>query len=106
VPSFDAHLTPCVQIGWRLAARYWRAGLATEAARECPRFAFEALGLREGVCFTVPANLRSRAVMGRIGLRRDAAGDLPRSAAGERARLSQHVLFRLSRERWEDSQSA
>jgi RimJ/RimL family protein N-acetyltransferase len=44
VPSFDVHLTPCVQIGWRLAARYWGAGLATEAARECPGFAFEALG--------------------------------------------------------------
>ncbi len=77
MPSSDAHLTPCVQISWRLAPRYWGAGLATEAARECPRFALEELDLREGVCLTVPATLRSRAVMGRIGLRHDATGDLP-----------------------------
>ena len=31
VPSFHAHFTPCVEIGWRLSADYWGQGLATEA---------------------------------------------------------------------------
>src|SRR5262245_46072755 len=28
VPRFEAHFTPCVEIGWRLAAEYWGCGLA------------------------------------------------------------------------------
>ncbi|MCP5113338.1 MAG: GNAT family N-acetyltransferase, partial [bacterium] len=34
IPRFEAHLTPCVEIGWRLSAEYWGMGLATEGARE------------------------------------------------------------------------
>src|SRR5262249_40501867 len=45
VPSFEAHFTPCMEIGWRLGASHWGRGFATEAARECLRFAFETLGL-------------------------------------------------------------
>src|ERR1700722_16415993 len=29
VPKFEAHFTPCVEIGWRLAAAHWGCGLAT-----------------------------------------------------------------------------
>lgn len=29
-PSFDAHFTPAVEIGWRLAFDYWGKGYATE----------------------------------------------------------------------------
>jgi RimJ/RimL family protein N-acetyltransferase len=32
VPSFEAYFTSCVEIGWRLAARFWNRGLATEGA--------------------------------------------------------------------------
>ena len=37
-PSFDAHFTPAVEIGWRLAREAWGRGYATEAAREAARF--------------------------------------------------------------------
>src|SRR4051794_1889499 len=37
VPTFEAHFTPCVEIGWRLAADYWGRGLAAEGAREVLR---------------------------------------------------------------------
>ena len=57
------HFTPCVEIGWRLAAEHWGQGYATEAARASARYAFAALGLDQLVSFTTPANLRSRAVM-------------------------------------------
>src|SRR5205814_2207471 len=32
-PSFEAHFTPCTEIGWRLARSSWGRGYATEAAR-------------------------------------------------------------------------
>src|ERR1700757_2509590 len=33
VPHFQAHFTPCIEIGWRLSAEFWGRGLATEGAR-------------------------------------------------------------------------
>ena len=32
-PAMEAHFTPCVEIGWRLAYAQWGKGYATEAAR-------------------------------------------------------------------------
>jgi RimJ/RimL family protein N-acetyltransferase len=100
-PSFAAHFTPCVEIGWRLEPASWGQGLATEAARECLRFAFESLTLSGVVSFTVPLNRRSRAVMERLGMRHDALGDFdhPRLPAGHP--LRHHVLYRLPREDWQ-----
>jgi RimJ/RimL family protein N-acetyltransferase len=96
VPGFDAHFTPCVEIGWRLAAEQWGRGLATEGAREVVRFANEKLGLRELLSFTVPANLRSRRVMEKIGMTRSPADDFehPRLPVGHPLRA--HVLYRLA----------
>src|SRR5437667_7253368 len=45
VPKFEAHFTPCVEIGWRLASAYWNRGLATEGANAVVRHAFERLKL-------------------------------------------------------------
>jgi RimJ/RimL family protein N-acetyltransferase len=36
IPSAALPFSPCVEIGWRLAAHYWGRGLATEAARKIP----------------------------------------------------------------------
>jgi RimJ/RimL family protein N-acetyltransferase len=95
VPGFEAHFTPCVEIGWRLAAEHWGKGYATEAALASARHAFAAAGIEELVSFTVPANVRSQAVMQRIGMTHDPAGDFdhPRLPPGHR--LRRHVLFRL-----------
>lgn len=97
VPAWEAHFTPCTEILWRLARADWGRGYATEAARECLRFAFETLRLPEVVAFTVPANTRSRAVMERLGMRHEAADDFehPRLPAGHP--LRPHVLYRARR---------
>ena len=63
VPAFEAHFTPCVEIGWRLAAEHWGRGYATEAALASARHAFTVVGADELVSFTTPQNVRSRAVM-------------------------------------------
>jgi RimJ/RimL family protein N-acetyltransferase len=94
---FDAHFTPCVEIGWRLAAPYWGRGYATEAARAALAFGFEELELDEIVSFTVPENVRSRRVMEKIGMRHDPAGDFDHPLLPEGHRIRRHVLYRIAR---------
>jgi len=89
---------PCVEVGWRLARQHWGRGYATEAARECLRFAFEVLGLEEVVSFTVPANVASRRVMERIGMRHRLDFDHPRLAEGDP--LRRHVLYGITSAEW------
>jgi RimJ/RimL family protein N-acetyltransferase len=102
-PRFEAHFTPTVEVGWRLAADAWGHGYATEAAEVALRYGFEVIGLEEIVSFTVPDNARSRAVMERIGMSRDPADDFDHPRLPEGHRLRRHVLYRLSREGWRAS---
>jgi len=94
VPAFEAHFTPCVEIGWRLAAEYWGRGLATEGARAALRYGFEELRLAEIVSFTTVGNVRSRRVMEKLRMTRNPADDFdhPRIAQGHPQR--RHVLYR------------
>jgi RimJ/RimL family protein N-acetyltransferase len=97
VPAFDAHFTPCVEIGWRLARTAWGHGYATEAARAALDYAFGTLKLDEVVSMTVPANLRSRAVMERLGMTRLPADDFDHPRLPQGHALQRHVLYRKRR---------
>jgi RimJ/RimL family protein N-acetyltransferase len=97
VPRFEAHFTPCVEIGWRLAAEHWGHGYATEAARAALNFGFEVAGLEEIVSFTATGNLRSRRVMERIGMTHNPAEDFDHPSLAEGHRLRRHVLYRIAR---------
>ncbi len=98
-PITQLPCSPCVEVGWRLAHRYWGKGLASEGARAALRFGFERLGLDEIVSFTVPANRRSRAVMERLGLQEDRAGAFEHPSIAPGSPLRRHCLYRLSRSR-------
>jgi RimJ/RimL family protein N-acetyltransferase len=93
--DFEAHFTPAIEVGWRLARQYWGIGYASEAARAAVDFAFRELALKEIVSMTTVANTRSRRVMERLGMMREPTGDFdhPRVPAGP---LRRHVLYRLS----------
>lgn len=97
-PAFDAPFTPCVEVGWRLARAHWGHGYATEAARAALRYGFDQLGLGEILSFTVPENVRSRAVMERIGMTRSPADDFDHPSLPEGHRLRRHVLYRIQAE--------
>jgi RimJ/RimL family protein N-acetyltransferase len=96
-PRFDAHFTPAVDIGWRLAREHWGSGYATEGARAVVATAFDELGLDELVSFTTVANAASRRVMERLEMTHDPADDFehPLLAPGHPQRP--HVLYRLRR---------
>ena len=80
--------------GWRLGS-IGAKGYATEAARAVLAFGFDELSLAEIVSFTSVANARSRRVMERIGMKRDAAGDFEHPNVPEGNPLRPHVLYRL-----------
>jgi RimJ/RimL family protein N-acetyltransferase len=94
IPRFTASFTPCVEVGWRFAADQWGRGYATEAARACLAFGFDQLGLPEIVSFTTATNFRSRRVMERIGMTRDAANDFEHPSLPAGHPLRPHVLYR------------
>jgi ribosomal-protein-alanine N-acetyltransferase len=92
--TFESPFTPCIEVGWRLAAEHWGRGYATEAAREAVRGGFEDLGLAEIVSFTAASNRRSIRVMERLGMRRSSEFEHPRIPEGHS--LRRHVLYRLT----------
>lgn len=91
---------PAVEVGWRLARRFWGRGFATEAAAEAIAFGFARRDLEEIVSFTAARNARSRRVMERLGMRRDPAEDFDHPLLGEGSPLRRHVLYRLRRSDW------
>lgn len=101
VPRFDAHFTPCVEVGWRLRPEFWGHGYATEGARAAMDFGFTTAGLPEIVSFTSIMNLRSQRVMQKLGMvcRRDEDFDHPFVPAGHP--LQRHVLYRMTRSAFE-----
>lgn len=101
-PGFEARFMPCVEIGWRLGARFWGRGLATEGAREAMRYGFEEARLAEIVSFTVARNVRSVRVMEKLAMRRDPADDFDHPALPEGHPLRRHVLYRLRAAEYRD----
>lgn len=89
IPSFEAHFTPCVEIGWRLAAAHWNRGLATEGARAILRRWPEPV-----VSFTTVSNFPSRRVMEKIGLAHNPVDDFDHPRIPEGHPLRRHVLYR------------
>ena len=95
--TFDAPFAPCVEVGWRLAARYWGRGYATEAARASVRFGFQPLGLEEILAWTTVGNQASRRVMEKLDMTYDPAEDFDHPNIPEGHPLRRHVLYRLRR---------
>jgi RimJ/RimL family protein N-acetyltransferase len=58
-----------VEIGWAIRREFWGRGYAAEIGRAGLTFAFDVLEVQAVVSCTVRHNVRSRAVMKRIGMR-------------------------------------
>ncbi len=95
-PTWDAHFTPCVEIGWRLAFPFWGKAYASEAAKAVLNYAYNELHLLELVSFTVPNNLRSIRVMEHIGMSRDIKGDFLHPKLDPNHPLAPHVLYKIN----------
>jgi len=100
---FTAH-AHWLEIGWALRRERWGQGYASEIGRAGLELAFGGLGVRAVVSCTARHNLRSRAVMERIGMRY--AGEIVsrgtvegESGIRNDAPFAVHVLLAAHRER-------
>ncbi len=57
-----------VEIGYRLATKYWGQGLATEAAQAVFEYGKQRFGFKRFVCLIEPANSRSIRVAKKLGM--------------------------------------
>jgi RimJ/RimL family protein N-acetyltransferase len=57
-----------VEVGWHVKRELWKQGLATEAAREVVRYAFEDLGLTTLISLIRPENVPSARVAEKLGM--------------------------------------
>jgi RimJ/RimL family protein N-acetyltransferase len=93
----DAPPAPCLEMGWRLAAETWGQGLATEGAAAALRWGFANLSADEILAWTAASNLRSQAVMRRIGMAPDPARDFDHPKLADEHPLRRHVTFVATR---------
>ena len=90
---------PCVEVGWRLARRYWGQGFASEAALAALRVGFEQLNLQEIVSAAPSINHRSRTVMERLGMQQTEA-TFQHPSIPEGSQLRECCLYRLTQANW------
>ena len=82
-----------IEIGWRFTSQSWGQGYATEAAKAVLEYGWDVLECEEVFACSVIENHRSQRVMGKIGMKRDLAGDFD----DPEHRLSKHVLYRIKK---------
>jgi len=92
--------TGTIEIGWRLAPEFWGHGYVTEAAEALLDYGFDALDFGEIISLAVWNNVRSTAVMQRLGMRRDPSDFDHPGVPDTHPELQRHALYRLSRDDW------
>ena len=95
-PDYDLPVSPCVEIGWRLARKYWKQGFASEAANAVLKQAFENFGFTEIYSFTSVLNKKSQAVMERIGMI-NMNMNFEHPMIPKNSQLREHVLFKINK---------
>ena len=103
-PGDSMPFSPCIEIGWRLAQKFWGRGLASEGARASLQFAFTKLGLSEIVSFTPVLNHNSEKVMQRIGMLNTTQNFL-HPGLNKDHELAEHLLYKITLDQWQAEQS-
>ena len=101
-PAYELSITPCVEIGWRIAKEYWGRGYATEAARAALAVGFEQLLLTEIVAFTAVINKKSEAVMRRLNMV-NTGKNFEHPLVPDNHPLKEHVLYGIDADSWRNT---
>lgn len=103
--DFPAAFTPAVEVAWRLFPTYWGKGYATEGAKASLRYGFEILKLSDIIAVTSVLNIRSQAVMKRIGMQHETGFDFDNPKLPEGHVLRRHLFYRVKKSDWQTRQS-
>lgn len=103
-PKYELPVKPCVEVGWRLARKYWGNGYATEAGEASLEFAFESLNLNEVYSFTSVANKKSEAVMERLKLE-NLKSNFDHLSIPVSSKYREHVLYKIDKANWLKNQN-
>jgi len=101
-PTYQLPVTPCVEIGWRLAKSSWGKGYATEAAKASLAVAFDELDLSEVYSLTSVTNKKSQAVMERLQMT-NTQRNFDHPMIPENSPLREHVLYKIDKSHWLNS---
>lgn len=93
-PTYNLPVTPCVEIGWRLAHQHWGKGYASEAAHIALKFAFTELKLKTVYSFTSVINKKSEAVMIRLNMKKG-YHNFNHPMLPEGNPLEEHLLYKM-----------
>ncbi len=96
--AWDHPFSGEVELGWRLMRAAWGEGYASEGAAASLAWGRANLDVERIVAFTADSNLRSQAVMVRIGMIRRPDLDFDHPALAEDHPLRRHVVYVA--ERW------
>jgi RimJ/RimL family protein N-acetyltransferase len=84
---------PAVEMGWRLIPEAWGDGLATEGAKAALAWGFDHIDAPEFIAFTAETNLKSQAVMRRVGMVSDPSRDFDHPRLAPDHPLRRHVVY-------------
>ncbi len=86
-----------IEAGWRMHRAAWGHGYASEAAAACLKWGWANIDDDRIIAITTPDNLRSQAVMKRIGMARRHDLDFMHPALAADDPLASHVTFEIQR---------
>lgn len=93
--NFQAPFTPCLEIGWRFHPEAWKKGYATEGGKAALHYLFSNTSHKEVYAFTSPLNMRSEAVMIRIGMKK--CGYFHHPNVPSNHILENHVYYKIEK---------
>ncbi|MBT8233762.1 MAG: GNAT family N-acetyltransferase [Saprospiraceae bacterium] len=93
--TYEAPFTPAVDIGWRLNKNYWGKGYATEGAKACLDFAFNALNINEVISLASAINIPSINVMKKINM--EYQYDFEHALLVEYPKISKCSLYKITK---------
>ncbi|MCB1651863.1 MAG: GNAT family N-acetyltransferase [Alphaproteobacteria bacterium] len=95
--DFKAAFTPAIELAWRLDYEHWGKGYASEAARAVIDHAFTVLSLTELVAYTVHDNVRTIAMMEKLGMEYQKGEDFDYPALRKGHPLGRFVLYKIEK---------
>lgn len=96
-PENIAGIEGAIEIGWRLRRDAWGAGYAREAATASLAWGWANLPVDRIIAITTPSNVRSQALMRRLGMVRRHDLDFGHPALAPDDPLRPHITFEIFR---------